>query len=63
MIMEAKEVIELIKDTEIVNFDITITGENIDINEIARLCGEKMLEFYIYEDTTTHKKKLIRIRN
>ena len=41
------------------DFDITIDASNLDISRIARFCGERAWEFYVYQ---TEDKKLIRIR-
>ena len=46
------------------DFDITIDASNlldIDINRIAKFCGEKAWEFYVYH-SQTEDKKLVRVR-
>jgi len=62
-----KEIIKLLKQLKkaaVVDFDITLNAEEIDINEIAKFCGEELYEFWIYEDITKRiSRKLIRIRD
>ena len=66
MKMQTNELIELINTLieKTINFDITVEAESLDIDEIARFCGEKIIEFWLYEDKTAHSsRKLIRIRD
>jgi len=63
-----RKIKELLEKLEILAVDVDITF-NADAwteekqNEIAKLCGEKVWEFFRYEETTGKDKKLlIRIR-
>lgn len=67
--MTAKKIIKILKELEEITtaFDITFNVSNLswgEIGKIARFCGEKLLEFNIYEDTTEHETiTVIRVRS
>lgn len=45
-----------------VTFNVNLSKE--EIGKIARFCGEKALEFYVYQDITGHETKtVIRVRS
>ena len=44
-----------------IDFDVTIDASNLDISRIARFCGERAWEFYVYY-SQTEEKKLVRVR-
>ena len=45
-----------------IDFDVTIDASNTsNINRIARFCGERAWEFYVYH-SQTEEKKLVRVR-
>ena len=56
------DILQLLQELDeiTIDFDITIDASNTsNINRIARFCGERAWEFYVYQ---TEDKKLIRIR-